>query len=111
METIIKMASIRIALSHSYSTFEVSCQLENENGITNDDIAKARKDMQTLATDAVNEYRVHPNINAKDEVRKLENKVKELKSIINPEKQTKDNTTTEEIEKLPLYKTKKASSK
>lgn len=111
METKITTASIRIALSYQYSTFEVSAQLENENGITNEDIAKVRKDIQLLATEAVNEYRIHPNVNAKDEVKKLENKVKELKAIVAPEKEVKDNATTEEIEKLPLYKTKKESSK
>lgn len=111
METKITTASVRIALSHAYSTFEVSAQLENENGISNEDIAKVRKDIQKLATDAVNEYRIHPNVNAKEEVIKLENKVKELKQIVTPEKEIKDNATTGEIENLPLYKNKKASSK
>lgn len=109
METKITTATIRIALSHSYSTFEISASLENPNGISNSDIENTRKEIQALANNAVNEYRIHPNINAKDEVRKLENKVKELKQIVNPEKEVKDNATAEEIEKLPLYK--KASSK
>lgn len=108
METKITTANIRIALSHQYSTFEVSAQLSNENGIDIVDIEKARKDCQKLANDAVNEFKNLPNSSPKVELQRVENKLAELKKMIDPKKERADNATPEEVENLPLYTDTKA---
>jgi|GEM_PF-3802543 hypothetical protein len=119
METTkITTASIRIALSHNYNTFEVSAQLENLNGITNSDIESTRKDIQALATSAVNDYKGQPNQNPKVELQRIENKLNDIKKLVNekqPEKEAEDPKEVTKVEAMPLYtdvkKPKKAIKK
>jgi homoserine kinase len=109
--TKITTASVRVMLSHNYSNFEISAQLENENGIEIADIDKARQQCQQLATDAVAEYKKAPNSNPKEEIKRIEKKIEEIKNDIS---EKKDGTITDQkeiakVEKLPLYSdTKKA---
>ena len=104
METKITTSSVRVALSHNYSTFEVTLNLENPEGITIDEISSARSQAQELATEAVNEYKRTPNVNAKEEVKRIENKLNDLKKFI--EKDEPAATDPEEIkrvENLPMF--------
>jgi len=117
MKTKTTTASIRIALSHNYSTFEVALNLENPDGINTEDIAAARITAQALANDAVNEYKRLPNATIKDEIKKVENKIGEIKrmAVGIPEEEVKaePEPTAEElakVESLPLYSDVKANA-
>lgn len=57
METIIKSASVKVMLSYDYSHFEASMSVENESGLTMQDIDEARKKCQRLADKAVGQYK------------------------------------------------------
>lgn len=109
METKITTASVRIALSHNYSTFEVAVNLENENGISIEDIDNARKQSQLLATNAVNEYKGSAIQNPKIEIQRIEKKLDELKKLTGNTDEVVDPKAVAEIQSLPAYiDTKKA---
>lgn len=57
METKIKNASVKVMLSYDYSHFEALMSLENDNGLTLEEIDAARKDCQRLADKAVSQYK------------------------------------------------------
>lgn len=57
METKIKSASVKVMLSYDYSHFEASMALENDNGISVQEIDLARKNCQRLADKAVGQYK------------------------------------------------------
>ncbi len=57
METKIKNASVKVMLSYDYSHFEASMSLENDNGLTMQEIDEARKNCQRLADKAVGQYK------------------------------------------------------
>ncbi len=57
METIIKSASVKVMLSYDYSHFEASMSVENESGLTMQDIDDSRKKCQRLADKAVGQYK------------------------------------------------------
>lgn len=114
-ETIIKTASIRIALSYNYNTFEVSAQLENETGISVTDLNNARIEIQELASTAVAQYKTSTNGSPKEEIKKVEGMVAKLKQeFAIPETKEEKQPTPEEIkavEKLPLYSGKSKTAK
>ena len=64
-ETIIKSASVKVMLSHDYSHFEASMSLENEGGVTKEEMDAARKDCQRLATKAIDQYKIYKSMAAK----------------------------------------------
>lgn len=102
--TIITTASVRIALAHNYSTFEVSMNLENPEGVTQTDIDKARLDCQTLATQSVNEYKSVASGNVKQEIESIENRLKGLKQMLGKQlPEVTDPKEIEKIEKMPVY--------
>jgi len=55
--TIVKTASVKVMLSYDYSHFEASMSLENEFGLTMNEIDEGRKSCQRLADKAVNQYK------------------------------------------------------
>lgn len=57
MTTKIKNASVKVMLSYDYSHFEASMSLENDEGLSKEDIDLARKDCQRLADKAVGQYK------------------------------------------------------
>lgn len=57
METKVKSASVKVMLSYDYSHFEASMSLENDNGLSVQDIDNARKNCQRLADKAVAQYK------------------------------------------------------
>lgn len=57
MSTVIKNASVKVMLSYDYSHFEASMALENDNGLSLNDIDEARKNCQRLADKAVSQYK------------------------------------------------------
>lgn len=63
METVIKNASVKVMLSYDYSHFEASMSLENDNGLSVNEIDEARKKCQRLADKAVAQYK-HAKTNA-----------------------------------------------
>ncbi|MDR3551250.1 MAG: hypothetical protein P4L31_07595 [Candidatus Babeliales bacterium] len=109
--TKITSASIRIALSHNYSTFEVVLNLDNPEGIEASEIEKNRIICQTLATEAVNDYKRQPNANPKEELKRVENKLADIKALINekPEEKPADPKEIAAVEALPLYSDVKAN--
>lgn len=62
MSTVITQASVRVNQTFNYSNFEVSMTLENPEGINNNEITKALSDCQSLANDAVAEYKVKAGV-------------------------------------------------
>ncbi|GAB6122320.1 hypothetical protein [Dysgonomonas termitidis] len=64
-ETIIKTASVKVMLSYDYSHFEASMSLENESGLTMQEIDDARKKCQCLADKAVGQYKKAKEMAAK----------------------------------------------
>lgn len=82
MATKVTTASVRIALSHQYSTFEVVMNMENPDGITTKEIENTREIAQALAVDSVNEYKRLSNTNPKIELARVENKLADIKSLI-----------------------------
>jgi hypothetical protein len=67
METIIKSASVKIMLSYDYSHFETSMSLDNEDGLSNQDIDNARKECQRLCDKAVSQFKVAKQVAASRE--------------------------------------------
>lgn len=57
METKIKAASVKVMLSYDYSHFEASMSVENDNGLSLEEIDSARKNCQRLADKAVSQYK------------------------------------------------------
>lgn len=112
MSTKITTANIRIALSYNYSTFEVSAQLENEDGVSVEDIKSARENCQLLATEAMNEYKIQPNSNPKVELEKIKNKLNAIQKMVSgSEPEIVDPKEVAEIEKLPTYEEVKKAKK
>jgi len=62
MKTEIKSASVKIMLSYDYSHFETCMSLENEEGVTKEDIDNARKDCQRLCDKAISQYKIARSI-------------------------------------------------
>lgn len=56
MSTVIKTASVKVMISHNYNHFETSMTLENESGVSVQDIDTARKDCQRLCDKAIKQY-------------------------------------------------------
>lgn len=56
METIRKSATVKTMISHNYNHFEASICLENENGVTIEEINEARKDCNRLCDKAIKQY-------------------------------------------------------
>lgn len=57
MSTIVKTASVKVMLSYDYSHFESSMSIENESGLSLQDINEARKNCQRLSDEAVRQYK------------------------------------------------------
>lgn len=56
MKTIIKSASVKVMQSYNYCHFEASMSLENDNGISVNEIDEARKSCQRLTNKAIGQY-------------------------------------------------------
>ena len=54
--TIKKSATVKVMLSHNYNHFETSICLENETGLSVDEINEARKDCMRLCDKAIKQY-------------------------------------------------------
>lgn len=65
MDTIIKSASVKVMLSYDYSHFECSMSLENDEGLSLNQIDEARKNCQRLASKAVGQYQTAKTMAAK----------------------------------------------
>ena len=104
--TIIKSASVKIMLSHDYSHFETSMSLENENGITNNEVDFARKNCQRLCDKAVSQYKKAKELAAKrnDGIYQMQNFESQCKRI---EAKAEGDRTINEIAMLNQYKNEK----
>lgn len=106
--TKITLANVRIALSYNFSTFEIASQLENENGISAEDIKSARESCQLLAAEALNEWKLNPNANPKVELQRIENKLAAIKKMVKDGKtEIVDPQEIDKIQNLPAYISKK----
>lgn len=99
MTTIRKSATVKVMLSHNYNHFEASIALENENGVTVEDIDNARKDCNRLCDKAITQYNLAKVMESKraslsNEKRNLEREVAEIKQ--------KDKDTWSVIEKAKV---------
>ena len=104
--TIRTTATIRVMLSHAYCNFEAIINLENPDGVSNDDIEKARIDCQAIAIAGVNDHKANPLMNPKEELKRIENKLTELKKHmgrIEADEPPVDPEEIKAIESLPLY--------
>lgn len=112
MSTKITTASVRVMLSYNFSNFEVAMNLENENGVSTEDIQNARSQCQLLASQAVSEYKLSPNMNLKDELKKVDQKVSAIKDMVRNQEvsekfeETINPVEAEKVEKLPLWSPK-----
>jgi predicted nucleic acid-binding protein len=84
MTTIRKSATVKTMISHNYNHFEASICLENENGLTVEEINEARKDCNRLCDKAIRQYNdakqvAMRRINLKNEKTQLEREVKSIK--------------------------------
>lgn len=84
MTTIRKSATVKVMLSHNYNHFEASIALENENGVSFEEIDNARKDCNRLCDKAIIQYqqaKAHETkrLNLKSEKAQLEREVAEIK--------------------------------
>lgn len=106
-ETIRTSANVRIMLSYLYCNFEIATTLENKNGVSIEDIEASQKDCQTLATNAVNEFKAY-RAESPDEVKTISyDKIAEIKQMVEVKKQEKDDPTIiDAIKKMPEYKPK-----
>ena len=110
METKITSASLRISLSQNYNTFEVALTIENQDGLTLEEIEAFRMQAQEQASAAVEDYKV--TMQPVVEKPFVKAAFKANKQVINVSEQDdepplKDNASIDEIEKLPLYTPKK----
>lgn len=99
MTTIRKSATVKVMLSHNYNHFEASIALENESGVSVEDIDNARKDCNRLCDKAIKQYNVAKLMESKraslsNERRNLEHEVAEIKQ--------KDKETWSVIEKAKV---------
>lgn len=83
-KTIRKSATVKVMLSYNYNHFEASIALENEDGLTTQDIDDARKDCNRLCDKAIKQYQQSKTIESKranltSEKRQLEREVAEIK--------------------------------
>lgn len=109
METKITTASVRIALSHNYSIFEVALNLENEQGISPSEIEKARVHAQQLALGAVNDYKGTITLPPKEELQRVQTRLNEISKLVDKKEKPVDPKEVQQIESLPLYQPKKVA--
>ncbi len=86
MTTIRKSATVKVMLSHNYNHFEASIALENEDGVTIEDIDAARKDCNRLCDKAIKQYNTAKSVENKrlqlsGEKYNLTKEVEEIKKI------------------------------
>jgi hypothetical protein len=84
MATIRKSATVKTMISYNYNHFEASICLENDEGLTIDEINEARKDCNRLCDKAIKQYNTAKSIeikrlNLKSEKAVLEREVKAIK--------------------------------
>lgn len=102
METKIKNASVKVMLSYDYSHFEASMALENEDGLTIQEVDEARKKCQRLADKAVAQYKKAKSMAASrsDGQYQMQNFETECKRILNKNEQDR---TIKEIGMIKQY--------
>ena len=102
METKIKSASVKIMLSYDYSHFETCISLENEEGVSKEEIDNARKDCQRLCDKAVKQYKIAKDmaIRRSDGEYKIRNFEEQCKLIA---LKNEDDRTIKEVAMLRRY--------
>ena len=110
MKTKIKNASVKVMLSYDYSHFEALMSLENDNGLTVNEIDEARKDCQRLADKAVGQYRKAKDMAAlrNDGKYQIRNFKDQCENIA---KKPEDDRTLKEIAMLKQYEDENWQSK
>ena len=110
METIIKSASVKVMLSYDYSHFEASMSVENESGLTMQEIDESRKKCQRLADKAVGQYKKAKQMasNRSDGEFQIRNFQEQCKRIKAKDEQDR---TIKEIAMLKQYEDEKWQAK
>jgi hypothetical protein len=106
-ETKITSASVRVALSHNYNSFEICLNIENENGLKQEEINEARIQAHELARTAVDQHK--PITSTKNELQQIDARLREVKKLAEgiKEEPAPDPKEIAKVEALPLYKPKK----
>ena len=99
MTTIRKSATVKVMLSHNYNHFEASMAVENDDGVTFEDVDLARKDCARLVDKAIKQYEKAKMIESKRlslsrEKTALEIEVRDIK--------TRDESTWSVVEKAKV---------
>lgn len=103
MDTKIKTASVKVMLSYDYSHFECAMSVENDEGLSMNNIDETRKMCQRLADKAVGQYKTAKSMAAKrtDGEFKMNNFEAECKNILSKDE---NDRTLKEIAMLKQYK-------
>jgi hypothetical protein len=102
METKVKSASVKVMQSYNYCHFEASVSLENDNGLSTQDIDNARKCCQRLTDKAVKQYQTAKDSAAKRSNSEYEKKIF-LSAIESIKKKDEHDRTIKEIAMLKQY--------
>jgi len=100
----IKTASVKVMLSYDYSHFEAAMSIENDNGLSMQEIDEARKNCQRLADKAVGQYKTAKSLAAsrtdgKYQMANFETQCKAIKA------KDEQDRTIKEIAMLKQYET------
>lgn len=102
MPTVIKNASVKVMLSYDYSHFEASMSLENEDGLTSQEIDEARKKCQRLADKAVGQYKTAKSMASKRSNAEYDKKYF-LNQVADIQKKSEGDRTVNEMAILKQY--------
>lgn len=102
MSTIRKTATVKVMLSHDYCHFEASMALENDNGVTIEEMDAARKDCNRLTLKAIAQYQKAKQnaANRTDGQYKMQNFETQCKKIL---QKSEGDRTVNELAMLKQY--------
>lgn len=102
MSTIRKTATVKVMLSHDYCHFEASMDLENDNGVTIEEMDSAKKDCNRLTLKAIEQYKKAKQnaANRTDGQYKMQNFETQCKKIL---QKSEGDRTVNELAMLKQY--------
>lgn len=108
METTTKIttASVRVALSSNYDTFEVAMTIQNEAGISQDEILDTRFKCQKQAYTALMDYKKPLTADFKNALKNAQNQLDKIKEASAKEEKEPTPEELEQLKSLPEWKPK-----
>lgn len=89
-------------LSYNYNHFEASMVVENEEGISLEDVDNARKNCQRLCDKAISQYQIAKNVEGK-RARMASEKASLEREVISIKQQPKESWTVTDKAKVKAY--------